>query len=441
MKNFEFENAVLAAKEFDSKKDWVGLAEHSRIIEETFPEQAEGWLLHSLALHRLGDNLTAIEKARRGLSISPTSNWGLNLAIVIYRVSCRHSECRDLVDSLINIPTVNTENFENISEYFSEINDWDQAAIYSRKRLSKLMEAGPGHFSTPPSRSALTLVIQGFARTDRIRELLDSLQATEGRSECNLVVCIDSAINCKNPTKYQPGNNELISFIAAKLPELLISYRNVSICLNPTNLGTALTAQRACDLGFMMSDNIVFFEEDCVVAQGALNWFRFGLTKIHHDGDYWFAGGESPFFDSKGKSVPDDIFTEASRVAKIDRIRESYVEENYVPSTCFATKLEVWERARAVRGLPRGAEHISTLLNQKLKRTILPTVPFVKDVGMQDELGYSVAKLGHEGVLENKTVYLMNDSVECDFKISEFDSAFLYMATSNLDYEFLKKIY
>lgn len=434
-----FDEAISAAKELDSNKNWVGLKNHSQQIVSQFSDRAEGWLLLALAEHRLGENDNAIKSVAQGLDKSPDSNWGLNLAVSIYRLVERHSECRDLVLRLVNLPSADAENYETAAEYFAEIGDWVEAAKYSSKRRDRLIAARRLDPATSV-RAGLTLVIQAFARADRICELLDSLDFVEGREKCNLVICIDSAVNSKNEQKYAAPNKEVISSISARMPFLLDSYNSVVVSTNPVNLGTALTAQRACDLGFSLTDNVVFFEEDCIVAPGMLNWFKFGLNQICKGSSYWFVGGESPFFDSKGKLVSAEIYTAAQQTAKIDKVRRSYVEENYVPSTCFATTVEVWNKIRAVRGLPRGAEHISTSLCENNKKTIFPSVPFVKDVGMQDELGYSVAKLGKTGVQEAKTVYLLNDLTEGDFKLADFNTPALYSATSNLEIIFFEKL-
>lgn len=428
-----FDQAIVSAKELDAKKDWSSLAILAQDIAKQYPERAEGWLLHALATHRLGDHLVAIDSVERGLAISPESNWGLNLAVAIYRLLQRHSDCRQLVTRLVNLSSVSAENFETAAEYFAEIKEWHEAARYAVRKREKLVAARSDLPAVPAGKARITLVIQAFARADRINALLDSLECAQGRKECNLLVCIDSAVNSKNAQRYCVPNQEVIASLAARMPLLLESYHAVTVVANPVNLGTALTAQRACDLGFMLSDNVVFFEEDCIVAPGLLNWFKFGLDKIRSNERYWFVGGESPFFDSKGKPVPSEILAAARQVASVDKVRGSYVEESYVPSTCFATTAEVWSQVRSVRGLPRGAEHISTFLNESGKKTMFPSVPFVKDVGMQDDLGYSVAKLGKEGVQEIKSVYLMNESTCDTFMLADFDTPTMYSATSNLN--------
>jgi hypothetical protein len=433
MKFSSFDKAISSAKELDKEKDWAGLATLSEEIAKQYPDRAEGWLLHALAKHRLGEHIVAIDSVERGLDRSPESNWGLNLAVAIYRILQRHSECRALVARLISLPSVTAENYETAAEYFAEIGEWSEASKYSLQRRNCLLSARSHASATTPRRERITLVVQAFARSDRIKGLLDSLELAHGHEACNLLICIDSAINSKNPEKYSTPNREVITSITERMPSLLVSYNSVTVSVNPVNLSTALTAQRACDFGFALSDNVVFFEEDCIVAPGAINWFKFGLTKIRSEGRYWFIGGESPFFDSKGKAVPPEVATAARKVATLDKVRKSYIEENYVPSTCFATTVDIWNQVRGVRGLPRGAEHISTFVSESGKRTIFPTVPFVKDVGMQDDLGYSVAKLGKAGVLEEKTVYLMNDATAETFALADFDTPTLYSATSNLE--------
>lgn len=434
-----FDEAIFGAKNLDADKNWVALADYSQKIVEQFPDKAEGWLLLALAKHRLGEHNDAIQNVRQGLDKSPESNWGLNLAVAIYRLLQRHSECLDLLLRLVSLPSADAENYETAAEYFAEVGNWDEAAKYSNLRRDRFIatrRADP----TFAGREGLTLVVQAFARVDRICELLDSLNLAKGRKACNLVICIDNAINSKNQKKYAGPNKEVISSVSARMPILLESYNSVTLSINPVNLGTALTAQRACDLGFALTDNVVFFEEDCIVAVGMLSWFKFGLDQIRKNDSYWFVGGESPFFDSKGKTVPSDIYAAAQKIAKVDKVRKSYVEENYVPSTCFATTIDIWKKVRKVRGLPRGAEHISTFLGENNKKTIFPSVPFVKDVGMQDELGYSVAKLGKAGVQEAKTVYLLNDTVEGSFDMADFNAPALYSATSNLEMSFFKEL-
>ncbi len=435
-----FEDAISHAKEFDAQKDWNNLESFSKEIAAQFPQKAEGWLLHALAKHRLNDDLIAAGSVERGLAISPTSNWGLNLAIAIYRRSKRHTECLDLVNRLVNLPSANAEHFATAAEYYAEIGEWSKAAKYSIGRRDKLIAYQQHKVEVHSEKDELTIVIQAFARADRIKELLDSLELAHGRDSCNLVICIDSAVNSRNPQKYSAPNEDVIASIAARTPSLLESYRNVTISKNPVNLGTALTAQRACDLGFKLSDNIIFFEEDCIVAPGTINWFRFGLRKLRNEGTFWFVAGESPFFDSKGKAVPPEILAIAQRVANIESVRTTYIEENYVPSTCFATTFDIWKQVRSVRGLPRGAEHISTYLTENRMKTILPSVPFVKDVGMQDELGYSVAKLGKEGVKEAKTVYVMNEETGESFTPAKFNKSHLYCATSKLEIGLFDKL-
>lgn len=435
-----FDQALSRARELDAQKDWVALEVLSREISAQYPEKAEGWLLHALSMQRLDKSVSALDSVRRGLERSPQSNWGLNLAIAIYRSLGRHADCRDLVERLTTLPSVNAENFATITEYFAECGDWEAAAINSARRRDSLYAARPEHSARVLGRQRLTIVVQAFARADRVNALLDSLMCAIGREECNLIICVDSAVNSRDPAKYSSANKEVINSLGLRAASLVESFHSVCLSVNPVNLSTALTAQRACDLGFDLSDNVIFFEEDCIVAPGVLRWFKFGLDQVRNGNEYWFVGGESPFFNSEGKEVSDEIFVSAQQLANTPSIRMSYVEENYVPSTCFATTAEIWAKTRAVRGLPRGAEHITTFLRENQKKTIFPSVPFVKDVGMQDALGYSVANLGTAGVKEIKTVYLMNDCVDGDFVPACFDTEALYAVSTNLNFAYSEKL-
>jgi hypothetical protein len=428
-----FEEGLSIARECDTRNDWSALASLSEKIAAEYPTHGEGWLLNALASTRLGDNRKALISVNAGLKISPTSVWGLHLGISIHRLLNLHEACRELVRRLMEQPSITAEHYASVAEFYAELGEWAEACRYSTARRDALFEQVGAHAASTSNRERITLVVQAFARADRVEALLDSLDGATGREECNLVICVDSVKNSRNEPKYRTTHEELIASVANRMPSLLRTYNSVALSLNPGNLSTALTAQRACDLGFSLSDKVVFFEEDCIVSPGFIHWFKFALKQLDADGKYWFAGGESPFFNSEGRAVSPEAKAAAEALARHPGVSGSYVVENYVPSTCFGTTLAIWEQVRGVRGLPRGAEHITTFLSENNKITLFPTVPFVKDVGMQDVLGYSVAHLGHEGVKESKTVYLMNDLTDGHFEPANFDSTAMYRATASLD--------
>ncbi len=142
------------------------------------------------------------------------------------------------------------------------------------------------------------------------------------------------------------------------------------------------------------------------------------LEKYISSDKYPFGSCESIMFNSKNVDYSSDEIDEKLKSIDVNRFDASLFEVSFVPSTCFITKSHIWFDYSNIRSFIRGPESLNLYIKINSKVTLMPVVPRAKDIGMLDELGYSVKNLGFDGVKELKNTYYISTRKE---KVLGFD--------------------
>ena len=157
-------------------------------------------------------------------------------------------------------------------------------------------------------------------------------------------------------------------------------------------------------------EGFVFLEDDCIFSADALEWTHELLEKHISPYDHWFGSCESIFFDSKFAIPPVGDLDALRRFAESEAILDSYVLLDFLPSTCFITRKEIWSVCSEIRSFVEGPESLTAFLSSMNRKTIAPVVPRASDIGMLHQFGYSVSNLGLGQVKEIKNTYLMSSA-------------------------------
>jgi tetratricopeptide (TPR) repeat protein len=400
--------------------EWKVLYEASQEFIAAGSPHAANWFFSGLAALRLGDAPSAVGYVERGLELAPNSFWGIAL---LYDALSRTDRLTEALEKLevfsLRNPTV--QAFEFLADRAAAAANFELATRHTAKLL--------------PLRGfkqeQKAIAIQCFAKDDTIKNLLDSLLAQDV-SGWSLVILQDAAEGSRHADKYRPGV-EKTSAVLDEYSELLRArFSDVRYIRLEQNLGPTLACQVLMDVSFQSSEYVVFFEDDCVASLPTMKWFDFARSLL--DQDSWFIAGESLFFNSDSLALSEDISTKLNSISRSKEIASKYTYEAYVPSTCFATNSSTWAACGSTRGLPRGDVHLTSLLRSHKKRTVFPAVPFVRDVGMLHESGYSVTLHGREGVQEIKNQYVIpHEFHPADASELSIDKGLLYAATKRLD--------
>jgi len=190
-------------------------------------------------------------------------------------------------------------------------------------------------------------------------------------------------------------------------------------------LGTAPSCRRLIDHISQNHDGFLFVEDDCPLSRSALEWTRYHLeNNIKFEGS-WFVSCESICFDSADRKIEAETVEVLQKIASHSLISHAYTYVDFVPSTCFSTRTDLWRLCANVRSFTRGPESLSLLMQTFGRKTIMPIVPRAADIGMNHELGYSANSLGLENVKENKNVFHLSDM--------QFDKDLCHMFEGNIE--------
>lgn len=288
----------------------------------------------------------------------------------------------------------------------------------------------------------MCVAIQCFNKPALLKNTLESLLSCNNKDMVSVVILQDSYIESNYKKNYEQGYKETREVIKSFLPKLYDEFENVALLNNEKNRGTAPSCRALLDYSFNNHKAVMFIEDDFILSQDALFWAKHLIKDKIGAGDCYFGSCESVFFDSKGLPLESDILERLTLLSKSSELSNKFIAESFVPSTCFITTREIWNKCSSIRGSIKGPESLNSWLNMHGKKTILPVVPRGYDVGMLDENGYSVAMLGKGNVKETKTTYLTSE-FSGEMKVPELftgNKDLVYSATSLLLEESIDKL-
>lgn len=375
----------------------------------------------ALAELRLGNFQDSLLASARGLKIARNSFWGI---VLKYEALCKIETKEDALVALSRFVEENPSDLQAadmLVDKYAELGRFDDALRYDELRLAAL----------PESRDRKAIAIQCFSKPDTLADLLRSVLEQKA-SDWSVLIWQDGLAGSKHEDRYKADVALVSSVIDDHLPRLREKFGDVRVVNSAANLGTAPTCKRLLDLAFESNGYVVFFEDDCILSPPALAWFD-GVRSLLNQ-QAWFAAGESPYFNSGADDVPSHMTDLLNMLANAPDVASTYVYEKFVPSTCFATTAEHWRRCGNMRGLPRGDHNISAFMKSKDGRTVFPSVPYVRDVGMHHKNGYSVMMLGEDGVKETKNQYVVPQSFDAsNMRELRLNQGLMFDATSKLD--------
>ncbi len=252
------------------------------------------------------------------------------------------------------------------------------------------------------------LALQCFNKPDLLERTLISLLGCKEVGSYSLVILQDNYLGSNYKKNYEEGYNQVRKIITKYYEKLNDSFLSVTVISNPLNKGTAPSCRALMDYCFSIHDAVMFIEDDFLLSEDALSWSSYAIKHVVGKSDVYFATCESIFFDSKGVPIDAAYKNKMTEIASNNKLLSSYVEESFVPSTCFITTKIIWNMCSSLRGAIRGPETLNSWLNSEGKKTAIPIVPRGHDVGMFDENGYSVEMLGKSNVKEVKSGYLVS---------------------------------
>jgi hypothetical protein len=350
------------------------------------------------------NNITlASELLNKGLELSPSNSWARHLK---HQIDTKLQGSRTAQDELYKFLLENGTH-ETLAATF--INTAIQLGDFLRAK--EINEARcvihDQNVSAP-----FAIALQTFCKADTLRNVLDSLLLCNETDKFHLFIIQDFPSD-KHSDKYTIGHREVNELISSYIDKLRGKFELVSFVSNYENLGTAPTCRKLLDKVCNDYKGFVFLEDDCILSKDALKLAHYLLkSEIGLESKYWFGSLESTFYNLA--EVDREHVEREIENAEKNNLQQGLYEIDFVPSTCFISTVEIWELVKAFRSFPKGPESLTHYIKSIGKKTLLPIVPRARDKGMTHELGYSVHKLGQEGVKEHKHHFLDAD----DFSVS-----------------------
>lgn len=289
----------------------------------------------------------------------------------------------------------------------------------------------------------LAVAVQCFAKVGTLQRCLDALMKCRGAQDFTLFILQDALEGSKKPDVYERGHAQVRAAIAEALPALVDRFFAVSVLQNRVNMGTTGSCRRLLDHVAEHTSGFVFLEDDCILAPDALEWVGFHMDNTITPHEAMIGACESIFFDARKKTIRPDQREALTSVARRPEVRWAHTLQQFVPSTCFFTTSEIWDEISSIRGFPRGDFNLTHYMRQTGRSCIMPTVPRAADIGMLDEMGYSVNTLGRDAVAEVKNCYVMSLDEELDptrMKLYEGHIGHLFDASVNLSDAAIEKL-
>lgn len=256
------------------------------------------------------------------------------------------------------------------------------------------------------------VVVQCFVKRDTLEGALESLLRCSGVDCVNLLLWSDSPNGSRSPERYSRLSAGVEAYLDAFVAQYGHRFASVERGTNLVNLGTCKTCEVAMNHAFSRDGFVIFAEDDVIFSRDALQWFdalrRQGVLAADK---VWAIAGESVFFNARNDELPCGWVDRMLKLTVEESLISYYVENRFVPSTCFATERSKWLQFGPTRGQPLGDVDLCMRCEAEDRYAIFPIVPRVKDVGMLHDDGYSVLIHGKDGVREIKRTYLMSDDV------------------------------
>ena len=388
-------------KDLADRQDWQGLLDATNIARDDMKAPVFLLCFRAMALKEIGALEEALVFAERAVARNPDSHWAQTLLFHIRIGLGRPDPALDDLLAYISGTDNDTEN--------AKMTLVDQAMLNGREDIALAVNQTRKAICEYAESARYAVALQCFNKADVLEQVLQSLVACHNSKRFALTILQDSATGSRKQDIYAPAAAEVQTLLAAWLPRLLAAFDGVEILQNPVNKGTAPSCRRLLDRVSSRFDGFLFIEDDCVLSPDALDWTHFHLDHNIGLDKTWFASCESVFFDSKIKTATPEQIEKLRVHARKPEVRAAYVKQAFVPSTCFITTREVWEKCAPYRSFTRGPESLILFVKKHGAETLMPVVPRAADIGMLHDMGYSVATLGKDKVREIKNTYLMSE--------------------------------
>jgi hypothetical protein len=376
-----------------------------------------------IQLNRLEEAILNIE---RGLQKDPSSRWGNKILFDARLASGRLGEAFTEFERFIGLEDSLESEKAWYVERAAELNLFDLASDMNDKRVVIKRVAKKPKYA---------LAVQCFCKADTLSKVFSSLCNLTNADQFSLVIMQDSPNGSGYSEKYSIGCQAVEQVVVDWHRRLSDTFFSVEFLKNRSNCGTAPTCRRLIDYISSSYDGFLFIEDDCLLSPPALDWAQYHLEHNISDAGPWFVTCESSFFDRADRKLDPILKSRLENISRLRRLKDAYVLNDFVNSTCFGTTAGIWRICRNVRSFTRGPESLNRFVTSQDKKTIAPIVPRASDIGMLHELGYSVANLGEGQVREIKSSYLWSmERLEMQFcVVVDGDKDLLFKATSMLD--------
>jgi len=406
---------------------WQRIIDDTENLTELDRADPGFFFFRAMALVEAKRSAEAVPVAQAGLAIDPASRWGNRVLFDAYRTNDQFDEAFANFAKFIKSPG----DRESEKDWYVQ---W--AAEYGFLNLAAEMNERRAVIANVPPIPKFALALQCFCKADTLRQVLTSLLKLNNAQKFSLVILQDSEIGSTKPARYAPGVKEVRSLIFEMYPQLIEKFFAVEFLHNAENRGTAASCRRLLDYVAARYKGFLFIEDDCIMAPTALDWAAHHLeSTISKASPHWFVTCESAYFDKADGDLPDDLKGRLKAIADAPAVKNAYVLQDFVNSTCFGTTADIWKGCAVPRSMTRGPESLNTLVASLKKMTIAPMVPRATDIGMFHELGYSVANVGADNIRENKGTYLLDTGTFSPEACAPFggNRDQFYSATSGLD--------
>jgi len=423
------------ARRLSEQGDWSALLDLTECIGDLASPLPEQHFFRATALLRLGDLPAADSHICNGLSLEPYSIWGRQLK---FEVDISLGKVDEAFHQLAAFVRANDDGeLEDVKALLVL-----KAVEFGKFSLAKAINETRSVIQDVPAPPRYAICVQFFNKADTLALTLECLIKARQAKDFALVLIQDSSRETPAGRRYINECAEAEATFIQFLPRLSEIFFSVEFMKNKKNLGTAPTCRRVLDSVCRRYAGFLFIEDDCLLSEDALEWSSFHLrTSIVPEGP-WFVTAESIFFDAQDRSIDHSFRDRLTRIARDEAVSGSHVLLDFVPSTCFGTTAELWQRCKSVRSFTRGPESLSAYMRRIGVQTLSPLVPRASDIGMQHPLGYSVGNLGQMNVRESKHTVLMSQgrsSTETYLQYSG-DIDLFYSATSLLNQDSISEL-
>lgn len=314
-------------------------------------------------------------------------------------------------------------------------------ALREQSRFKDAISINKLRFVIKPPVQKIAIAIQTFNKADTLKGLLDSLLKCDNCELFTPIILQDSWIDSKKPEVFRKGYEDVQNLLEQYFPRLIKKFGAIELLINERNLGTAPSCVKLLNHISDKYESFIFFEDDCILFKDTLVWAKYALDNLIEPYGSHFATCESVFFDFGKKQAPTNDQTTKLRTIG-EHLNSYYCSLNFVPSTNFLTRSEIWRHYSNLRCLPRGPESLNAYFKEISGKCIFPIVPRTIDIGMEHEMGYSTTNLGKGNVKEIKNSFVNSGLFDTPLSFSEYlgDKDLVYSASSNIHPEHIDKL-